>query len=137
MVHGKKWRARSTQNVIAELDEILHKYKARHVLVIDDNFTQDPDRAKHICETIISNGWKFKWNAPHGISVGKIDLELAKLMKRSGCVSVCLGVESGSEYVRNKLMGKGVTNEQIAKAADCFKKAGLPAGGLIASGLSR
>jgi hypothetical protein len=61
-------------------------------------------------------------------------LELARLMKRSGCMSVCLGIESGSEYVRNKLMGKGVTNDHIVKAVECFKKVGLPAGGLMLLG---
>lgn len=134
MIQGRKWRPRSVDNIIGELDQILNRYQAKHVFVMDDNFTQDPDRVKEICDRIISKGWKFKWSAPHGITVRHIDLELAKLMKRSGCRSVCLGIESGSEYVRNKLMGKGVTNSQIKNAAICLKKAGLNAAGIMLLG---
>lgn len=134
MIHGERWRPRSPRNVVEEFDLLVNGYGAKHVFVMDDNFTHDPERAKTICQELIRRRLKFEWNTPHGISLKNIDLELALLMKRAGCVNVCVGIESGSEWVRNELMGKGLSDEQIVQAVSCFKKAGLPVYGLMLLG---
>lgn len=134
LIHGDTWRPRSPQNVIGEFELMVKKYSAKHIFVMDDNFTYDPERAKTICEEIIRRRLRFKWNTPHGISVRKMDFELARLMKKAGCINVCVGIESGSEWVRNELMGKGISNQQITHAVTCFKKAGLPVCGLMLLG---
>lgn len=135
LVHGPHWRARSPENVLGELDEIVNKYKAEHIFFMDDNFNYDPERVKVICEGIIKNNFHFKWNTPNGISVRKIDSEMAHLMKRAGCVNVCIGIESGSEYIRNSVMKKNVSNEEIEEAIIRFKAAKIPVGGFIIIGM--
>lgn len=135
LVHGSRWRSRTPENVLGELDEIVNKYRAKHVFIMDDNFTFDIERAKIICDGIIRKKYKFYWNTPNGISVKKIDLELAQLMKKSGCVNVCIGIESGSEYIRYKIMNKNVSNEEIINAVTHFKKAGVPVGSFIILGM--
>jgi len=134
MVHGRSWRPRSPQNVVEEFSLLVGKFNARHVFVMDDSFTHDSERAKIICRELIRRRLKLDWNTPHGISLKHIDLELARLMKRAGCVNVCVGIESGSERVRNELMGKGLSDAQIVQAVSCFKKAGLPVYGLMLLG---
>ncbi|MDA8078185.1 MAG: radical SAM protein [Nitrospiraceae bacterium] len=135
LVHGSRWRGRSAENVLAELDEILFKYKAEHVFVVDDNFTFRPERAKVICEKIIQNAYNFRWNTPNGISVKKIDDELAALMKKSGCANVCIAIESGSEYVRNVVMNKRISNAEIVSAVSCFRRADIPVVGFVLIGM--
>ncbi|MBN2198392.1 MAG: radical SAM protein [Candidatus Aminicenantes bacterium] len=134
MIHGRSWRPRSPQNVVEEIALLVGKYGARHVFVMDDSFAHEPERAKIICRELIRRRLRFEWNTPHGISLKHIDLELARLMKRAGCVNVCVGIESGSEWVRNELMGKGLSDAQIVQAISCFKKAGLPVYGLMLLG---
>jgi radical SAM superfamily enzyme YgiQ (UPF0313 family) len=135
LVHGKKWRPRSPENVLCELDEMVNKYKAEHIFVIDDNFTFDTQRAKTICEMIIQKKYNFSWNTPNGISPKTMDLELAKLMKRSGCKSVCIAIESGSEHIRNDVMKKRVTNDHIMNCVNSLNKAGIPVGGFLILGM--
>lgn len=135
LIHGSRWRPRTPDNVIGEIDEIVCKYKAKHIFFMDDNFTFNIARAKTICEKIISRGYEVRWNTPNGISVKKMDIELAFLMKRSGCANVCIAIESGSEYMRKEVMNKNVTNEEIRRAVNCFKKAGIPVVGFIIVGM--
>lgn len=135
LVHGTRWRSRSAENVVSELDEMLNRYGAEHVFIMDDNFALNVDRAKEICEKIIQRGYRFRWNTPNGISVKGIDVELAKLMKQSGCANVCVAIESGSEYIRNDVMNKKTTNEQIVNAVNCLRVSGLPVVGFILLGM--
>jgi anaerobic magnesium-protoporphyrin IX monomethyl ester cyclase len=135
LVHGSRWRGRSVENVINELDEILNKYKAEHVFIVDDNFTFKPERTKSICEKMIKKGYKFRWNTPNGISVKRVDEEMAVLMKRAGCANVCIAIESGSEYIRKIVMNKKISNSEIEHAVRCFKKAGIPVVGFVIIGM--
>ncbi|MDB9822148.1 radical SAM protein [Deltaproteobacteria bacterium] len=135
LVHGPRWRKRTPENVVNELDEIINKYKAEHVFIMDDNFTFKPDRTKSICERIIEKGYKFRWNTPNGISVKRVDEEMAYLMKRAGCANVCIAIESGSEYIRREIMNKKISNSEIENAVKCFKKANIPVVGFLILGI--
>jgi len=42
---GEQWRARSPENVIAEIDELVNKYGIREIHFDDDNITLDKARA--------------------------------------------------------------------------------------------
>jgi anaerobic magnesium-protoporphyrin IX monomethyl ester cyclase len=135
MVHGLGWRPRGVENILGELEEMIGRWGAEHIYIMDDNFTFKPERAKLICEGIIRRGWKIRWNTPNGISVKGIDAELVGLMKRSGCASVCLAIESGSAYIRNEVIRKHVSDEQIASAVGHFHKAKIPVGGFLVLGM--
>jgi anaerobic magnesium-protoporphyrin IX monomethyl ester cyclase len=135
LVHGNRWRARSADNVLDELEEMIGVYHAEHVFIMDDNFTLNVDRAKTICEKIIQRKLFFRWNTPNGISVRGMDVDLAKLMKQAGCANVCIAIESGSEYIRNEVMNKRTSDVQIIRAAECFKAADVPVVGFILVGM--
>jgi magnesium-protoporphyrin IX monomethyl ester (oxidative) cyclase len=135
LVHGNKWRGRSAENVIAELDEIVFKYKAKHLFILDDNFTFIPDRAKKILQHMIINNYKIRWNTPNGISAKNIDLEMAQLMKKSGCANVCIAIETGSEYIRNEIMNKKLSNSEIEYSINNLNKGGIPIIGFLMVGM--
>jgi radical SAM superfamily enzyme YgiQ (UPF0313 family) len=86
---GHKYRCRSIDNVMEELK--LHL--PRTVLFYDDNFTAVPQRTKALLESIIRANLKLRWMAQVGVDVYK-DKELLKLMKRSGCYRLYIGMES-------------------------------------------
>jgi hypothetical protein len=51
-----------------------------------------------------------------------VDEDVVKLMKETGCAAVMFGVESGNERIRNEVLGKGLTEEQIYNSIALFKK---------------
>lgn len=134
ITHGSRWRSRSAANVLDEIEYLIRRFSVRNLYFIDDNFSLDLERAKSICRGIIERGLSIHYNFHNGLSIKTIDFELVKLLKESGCTSVCLAIESGSERMRNKVYGKRLSTEKIIEVIRWFKKAGIPSIGYFMVG---
>lgn len=130
---GRKFRARSPENIIGEMKILTGKYKAGIIDFLDDCFTLDIDRAKKICRLIIDEKLNVQWGIPNGIRVDRIDEELARLMKKSGCNGVALGIESVDDEVLKKLK-KGISIAKIEEAIRVLKKYKVPIKGFFLVG---
>jgi len=133
--HGTKWRGRSAENVFEEIKILSKDYNAKEIFFMDDNLTYDKSRVIKLCDLILSHGLKFKWNTPNGIAADHLDENLAGLMKKAGCVNVCIGIESGSDFIRNHVIKKGLKEETIYRALTACKKARLPVIGFFILGI--
>ena len=101
---GKRFRARSPQNVVAELQHLKATHGADHVQFEDDNLTCDLDRAKELFRLMAPLG--LPWNTPNGVSLWRMDRQCLELMRAAGCYYVRFGIESGSQQVLTELMHK-------------------------------
>ena len=119
-VSGAKVRRRSTENIIAEIRECVEKYNIRNFLFWSDIFNIDKEWTMDLCQKIIDSGLKITWSA--NTRADTADLEMAKKMYESGCRLVSIGVESGSQYILDKI-GKRITLNQIRETVNIFKKA--------------
>jgi len=88
---GKKYRFRSTENVIEELRRYDRAKNA--VFFYDDNFAADRDRTKELLEAMIREGFRFPWTTQVRADLAR-DTELVRLMKEAGCHTVYIGFES-------------------------------------------
>jgi len=125
VINGRRFRARSPENVIREIKYLIKRYNAKIIDFLDDNFTLDIERAKEICRLIIKNKLKIMWGPPNGIRVDRIDEELVGLMKKSGCIGVALGIESVDDEVLRNLK-KHISFEQVERAVHLFRKYMIP-----------
>jgi len=119
----RKTRFRSARNVLSELSYLKNNYNSPLVYFVDDTFTLNKERAKEICNGIISNNIDLEWKCDTRIDC--IDYELVDLMKKSGCIRIKIGVETGSEKIMRKIK-KGLTKENIRKGVEIIKKVGIP-----------
>jgi radical SAM superfamily enzyme YgiQ (UPF0313 family) len=119
---SKKWNYRSINNLINELKLIKNKVKEFHI--VDDCFNLNKKRVKDFCHLLIKEKINLKWSCPNGIRADLLDQELVKLMKKSGCYLVNLGIESLDQHVF-KSIKKGEKLEDITKAIKLLKKEGL------------
>lgn len=55
----------------------------------------------------------------------EMDEETARLMREAGCIRTVVGMESGSERMRNDVLKKGVTNDQLRRAVRMIQGAGV------------
>ncbi|MCX5641788.1 MAG: radical SAM protein [Candidatus Omnitrophica bacterium] len=134
LLSGKKWRGRNPEKVIEELKIAQKRYGIRTFEILDDNFTLEPERAKMFCALLIKENLKLQWYCHNGIRADKIDLELARLMRKAGCTSVAVGIESGDENIFNSIR-KGETLEDIVRGVKLIKQAGMRVVGYFIIGL--
>lgn len=119
-VSGSKVRLRSTENIIEEIKECVETYNIRNFLFWSDIFNADREWTIDLCQKIIESGLKITWSS--NTRADTADEEIAELMYKSGCRLVSIGVESGSQYILDKI-GKKITIDQVRDTVKAFKKA--------------
>ena len=119
-VSGAKVRVRSVENIIAEIKECVETYKITNFLFWADLFNADREWTMDLCEKIIESGLEITWSS--NTRADTADDEMAELMYQSGCRLVSIGVESGSQYILDKI-GKKITIDEIRDTVKIFKRA--------------
>ncbi len=121
-MHGRKYRMRSPQNVVDELEFLHETYGIKKFTFCDDAFTVDQERIEVLCNEILKRGLKIEWNC--GSRVDMVTKELLLKMKEAGCVSFWCGLESGTQQVLDA-MKKGITPELTQKVLGWVREAGM------------
>lgn len=119
---GRSVRFRSPASITAELAEIQKNSPVEHLVIADDTFTLDPQRATEISQRIGRSGLT-SWNCDTRVS--SVTPELLRTMRTNGCSKVAFGVESGSQRILDKI-GKKIQVEAVGQAVAWAKEAGLP-----------
>lgn len=120
---SRKVRFRSPENLFEEVMRNYDVFGGRYVF-LDESFTLRRKNVIRFCELLLASGKKFVWNAG-ALRLDQVDQELMEIMRRSGCQGFFVGVESGSERVRNDIIEKNITDEQIFHAFRIFDKVGF------------
>jgi radical SAM superfamily enzyme YgiQ (UPF0313 family) len=120
---GRRYRARSPQNVLAEIDELVQRFGAQALWIFDDTFTIDRKRTVSICEGIGSKYPSLRWFCE--IRVDTVDRTLLAIMKNAGCFCVAFGVESGSQRIIDQSIGKRIELEQVHQVVAWCRELGL------------
>ena len=131
---GNRFRGRSAENVLAEIDFLVEKYGIQELHFEDDNLTQDRSRTRRICEGLIEKGYDLIWTTPNGVSITTLDDELIRLMRKSGCYELCLPIESGCQRVLREIIRKPLLLEHAGKVVDSVRKHGIIAAGSFVLG---
>lgn len=132
-IAGRKLRWRNINNVIQEIKLLYDKYSVREIHIEDDNFTLNRDIVKNFCESLIASGLNIPWACPNGVRLDTLDLELLRLMKRSGCYSFAVGIESGSPRILRH-MKKKLSLELIKEKIDLCSQVGIKTTGFFIVG---
>ena len=121
-LYGNKFRARSPENVVAEIENVVEDFHVDEIYFDDDSLALNRARILKICQLINQKNIKVKW-IPQ-CRVDSMDEEVISAMKRAGCHYIRFGVESGSQKILDA-MKKGTTLAQIERAFDLCRKAGI------------
>ena len=84
---GNRFRYRDTADILAEIRSFPKKF----VIFLDDNLLGDPVRARPILEGMAEMG--TRWGSQTSLRFAE-DRELLKLVARSGCIGLFVGIES-------------------------------------------
>ncbi len=103
---GKKWRPRSPENILDELEQLIRVDRIQHVAFIDDNMTLNRVRMDAILDGIEKRELHFEWSTPNGVRADTLSKELLVRMKRAGCQRICVAPESGNQDVVDHIIKK-------------------------------
>lgn len=117
----RRWRCRSPENVVEELEQ-LYRDGYKSVVFVDDNFTQKKERAVQICDLIIKKGIKMSLYCEG--RVNNASVELLSKMKKAGFDVIFFGSESACLHVL-EFYNKKVRPEQIIEAVQNAKDVGM------------
>lgn len=130
---GKKYRFRSTENIIEELRQ--YDRRGNFIFFYDDNFAANRERAKALCAAMIRERFKFKWTTQVRADVAR-DLELVKLMKKAGCHTLYIGFESvNPESLKG--MKKNQTVAEISNAVKVLRRHRIHIHGMFVLGFDQ
>jgi len=119
---GRRFRPRSTEKVVDEIEYLLGKYNLEALTFDDDSFAVNRQRAIDICREIRRRKLDFIWHAQMRTDTAYEDV--IREMARSGCIQASFGVESGSPKVL-KAMHKGNSPEDAIRSFGLCKKYGI------------
>lgn len=119
---GKYTRFRSVENGIAEIKEIVDKYNVKSIFFADDVFTIDRKYVK-----AFSEAYGKEIGLPFEVTtrVEASTYETFSYLRDAGCTRVAMGVESGNEEFRKKVLNRKMSNKKIIEVFHAAKKAGL------------
>lgn len=119
---GGKWRARSADNVVNEIDYLVKTYGVREIHFDDDNIVLNKKRAHAIFNGIIDRNLDIVWTVPTGIALWALDENLLELMKESGCYKLFVAVESGDENILRNVIKKPLDLRKVKPLVQAMKR---------------
>jgi radical SAM superfamily enzyme YgiQ (UPF0313 family) len=100
---GKRFRARSVENVISEIEMLVRNYEIRHFEIIDDIANFDKERFKSLLTHIINKNWGIKLSFPNGVRTDLLDEEAIDLMKEAGTEELSIAIETASPRLQKTI----------------------------------
>jgi len=106
-VMGKRFRKRSPENIVEEMQVLKQEYGIREITVSDDAFNLDSRRAEQVCDLILERNLDFRFTFPSGLRGDIMTSSLLRKLKRAGTYKVAYGIETGSPRMQ-KVLKKNV-----------------------------
>ncbi len=115
----RKTRFRPVESVIQEIVEVNKRFGTFQFMFKDDSFTLNRKRIVSLCESLLTSKINVLWESTTRLDL--IDESLIRLMKRSGCNRVGVGVESGDEEML-QVLNKRLSKERIVAGTRLLKR---------------
>lgn len=125
------YKVRPVQEVIEEIKR-LKKLGIREIFFKDQTFTAQKSRVENLCEAILSENINPSWTC--FARTDTIDEKLLSLMKKTGCHTVIIGVETVNQEISLNLKRR-INQEDVLEKIRLCKKLEIETVGTFVIGL--
>ncbi|AGW15019.1 B12-binding domain-containing radical SAM protein [Megalodesulfovibrio gigas] len=119
---GRGFRPRSPAEVVRELEFLVREFGQNFFCFYDENCLLHKDRFIAICDGIYKTGFDIQLSAPVGFYLNAVDEDIVKAFVRAGGCAVGVPIETGSSYLRNKIIEKKISDDTIKHVVKLYKK---------------
>lgn len=131
-VFRNSFRYNSAEYLYEHLKYLHQRFQIRHINFYDDQFTFNRKRVEEFCRLMIDQPLGMTFNC--AVRAEHIDIDLARMMKASGCWMISLGIETGDEALL-AMHRKNADLTMLAEKIVMIHKAGIRVKGLLMMGL--
>lgn len=121
---GRKYRIRSAESIIREIEMLSQVYGKRQILFLDDNLLVDRGRIKRLLQLVRQRGFDKGITYSFQARGDNVDRELLQELYASGFRSVFFGLETSSERIM-QIIQKGESVAQCAAAVRTAREIGF------------
>ncbi len=118
-----KYQERNIDKVMDDISSLREKHSDLKAIEFVDNAIHCK-RLEKIADGLIDRGIDVSWYASTRFDAAGFDESLCRKLKKSGCVSLNIGLESGCQRV-NDLMNKGVKVDDAERMLENLAKHGV------------
>lgn len=119
---GEFTRRKSPQRVVEEILAVKAHHPMKHIHFSDDLFTVRPSWLESFAPVYRAQvGLPFTCNS----SVELVTARTTAALRDAGCHGVAIGIETGSEALRERILRKTVSNDDVRRAAKLIKSNGM------------
>ncbi|KMY68320.1 hypothetical protein AAU61_01060 [Desulfocarbo indianensis] len=132
-IYGRRYRRRSVDNVLAEIDILVERYNVDGLYFMDDTFLLNTNWVEEFCHKLVQRNYCLRWSC-----YGRVDTireSMIEAAKQAGCVQIEFGIESGSPAILKRIK-KGTSLEQIQAAVNMAHDHGIRALGSFIIGFA-
>jgi anaerobic magnesium-protoporphyrin IX monomethyl ester cyclase len=124
---GRRFRRRSVDSVLHELKELISRYDVRFVLFMDDTFILQDSWLQEFMPRYKTEISRAGQPVPFWCQVraNLVTDDKIALFRDAGCVSVSFGIEAGNDHLRNVILNRNMSREQILNAAAILRRHGI------------
>ena len=122
LVMGKKHRKRSVNTIVNEIELLNKNYGINYFSFMDDNLTLNKGHIMDLCNEILRRKLKIVFDTPSGLWINSLREEVIAKMVEAGLVKSAISIESGNDYIRNKVVGKTLDRKKIYEIVPLLKK---------------
>ncbi len=119
---GTYVRNRRVEVVCDEIVEVSKKFDFRWITIRDDNFVWDREWAIAFCREYAK---RLKYPFEIFARADCLDEELMNELKGAGCYSIFIGLDAGHDYIRNQVLNKEQSNEDLLRVCRYMKSIGI------------
>lgn len=123
---NKKYRYRSPENIVAEIEELKWRYGVNFVNFWDELSFYRKDQTRRLADLFIERKVGVKWEGTcRSELIGADDFDLALRLKEAGCTGLSFSLENGNDEIL-KAMNKLNTTEDFVTQARVLQEVGIP-----------
>jgi anaerobic magnesium-protoporphyrin IX monomethyl ester cyclase len=118
----KGYRLRSIPNIIEEIKKYIRDYGITYIHFYDELFMFSEKRVKEFTDAILDENIKINYFCTGRLE--KVNENMLRMLKESGCSSIDYGIEQFDNYALQK-MDKQLTEDEIIRGIELTKNSGI------------
>ena len=122
-MYGSRFRTRSIDKVLEELDLLVTRFGVRRVFFHDQILLYRRPRIEKLLQAMIDRNWRLSWRCQTRLFT--LDEEILALMRRAGCTEVHVGLESAAAEVQQGMHKADADVDRFLAIHEAGRKLGV------------